>query len=44
MIDYFPGEKIYIYGGLLRDRLTESIHGISVKVSDYDFMIREDLF
>ena len=42
MIGHFPNVKLFLYGGFLRDRLAESVHGKQVKVMDYDFMIDED--
>ena len=37
-------KKIYLFGGFLRDRIIETIHGEKTKVSDYDFIIRKEIY
>ena len=44
MIKHFPEKTLYLYGGFLRDRLTETIHDRRIKISDYNFMISDDIF
>ena len=35
----FKKKKLYLFGGVLRDRLYDNVHDKRIKLSDFDFLI-----